>query len=276
MEKIMVAIDSQKMNHKTIGFACFLTRLTQSKLTGIFVEQPVMEEEIIYKQSARGTEVESIGIISSRNDEINELIRDEYINLFRELTQEEKVEANIHLDQGLPVEEVIAESRFADVLIVDPATSFSDIRENPLSGFVKNILHDAECPVIISPENFEGIDNIIFCYDGSKSSVFAIKQFSHLFPQLKSRIVKILCLKNEEELGRDELRRLTEWLKYHYNNNVEWIIPQPATKASLFDYIIDKQDDFIVMGHYGKGMLVSFFKKESEKTAALPIFVSHV
>ena len=86
---------------------------------------------------------------------------------------------------GIGVSEIISKSRFADVVILNAATCMTVYDENFPSFFVKNILNNAECPVIISPEIFNGIDNIVFCYDGSKSSVFAMKQFTYLFPEFK-------------------------------------------------------------------------------------------
>lgn len=276
MEKILVAVDSQNMDESSVSFACYIARLTQSKLTGIFLEEPVMEEEIIFTASGGGTYIESITVSHDHEDANALLIRQENISLFRELAKEEKVEANIYLDKGVPAEEIVAESRFADALIVNAEAYFSDMDVNSPTGFVKNILHDAVCPVIISPDQFNGIDNIIFCYDGSKSSIFAIKQFTYLFPQFESKKIKILYLKNEEELATDEQRRLTEWLKYHYISAVEWVMPQTDTKEPFFNYLVDKKDDFIVMGPYGKGLLSSFFKNEGQDASALPIFVSHV
>src|SRR5207245_6571487 len=37
---------------------------------------------------------------------------------------------------------------------------------------------------LLVPEEFDSIDSIILSYDGSKSSVFAIKQFVNLLPEL--------------------------------------------------------------------------------------------
>jgi hypothetical protein len=69
---------------------------------------------------------------------------------------------------------LIEESRFADLLIIDAETSFNRGLEANPTRFVKEILQHAECPVVISPVSFEGLDEIIFAYDGSASSVYAI------------------------------------------------------------------------------------------------------
>lgn len=187
MDKILIAVDSQNMDVSSVSFAFQLAELTHSKLTGLFLEEPDVEEEeeIILTRSGGELYVESVAIKDGGEDEDKASVRLENMDLFRTLSEQHQVQASIHLDKGLPINDLIAESRFSDLLIVNATTSFFDLDEKAPTGFVKNVLHDAGCPVIISPETFEGIDNIIFCYDGSKSAVFAMKQFTYLFPRTK-------------------------------------------------------------------------------------------
>ncbi|MDR3714232.1 MAG: universal stress protein [Puia sp.] len=294
MEKILVAIDSQCMDEATVAFACQLAKLTQSKLTGVFLEEPEMEDAIFLSRG-KDSYVDSVEIREAGEEDPDRVsVRRGNMDLFRELAEENNVQVCIHLDKGVPIEELVAESRFSDVLIVNAATSFSDMDENVPTGFVKNVLHDAGCPVIISPEQFDGVDNIVFCYDGSKSAVFAMKQFTYLFPELKSRRVKVIYLNDETAFTEEEVQRVAEWIRHHYNNDVEWVISNEEAKEALFDFLVKKGSDFVVMGAYGKGLLASFFRPggngknkggwgdewdeeegEGLRTAALPIFVSH-
>jgi nucleotide-binding universal stress UspA family protein len=279
MDKILIAVDSQNMDESSVSFAFQLAKFTHSRLTGIFLEEPDLEEEIIITRSGQELYGESVAIKDSREDEDKVSVRLENMDRFRTLSEQHMVQVSIHLDKGLPVNDLIAESRCSDLLIINATTSFFDLDENAPTGFVKTVLHDAGCPVIISPETFEGIDDIIFCYDGSKSAVFAMKQFTYLFPELKSNRVKIIYLNDKEDLIDEEELRVTDWLRYHYNNDVEWIIPNEEAKVTLFEYLAKKGKDFVVMGAYGKGLLSSFFKSSEEENglriATLPIFVSH-
>ena len=47
MEKILLAIDAIKLNNTSLEFACYLARLTNSKITGVFLENLVAEERPI-------------------------------------------------------------------------------------------------------------------------------------------------------------------------------------------------------------------------------------
>ena len=279
MEKILVAIDSRNLDRNAVLFACHLARLTGSKLTAIFLENLREEERIVLQSFETNPSQSSVTIIESTpEDEEEDLaeIRENNILLFKTLARESGIPSSVFLDRGVPAEELITESLFADVIVVD-ATAFSGVYEGTPTRFVKDILHDSGCPVIIAPDSFDHIDNIVFCYDGGRSSLYAMKQFSYLFPQLGKQRAKVIDIK-EEGATPEEEARITEWLKTHFNN-VEWLARGAETSAALFNYLLKKADDFVVMGAYGKGLLATFFTEDPDfgitRTTSLPIFIAH-
>jgi hypothetical protein len=98
--------------------------------------------------------------------------------LFNEACKCKNIKGNIHVDCGIPGGELINESRFIDVVIADATMSFSKKTTGEPSRFVKDILTESECPVILSTADFKAINELVFAYDGSASAMFAIKQFS--------------------------------------------------------------------------------------------------
>jgi len=276
MERILLAIDSQNLDENAVDFACFLARLTESKLTAIFLDNLISEEQVILNGDGGIPYVASATLRAGGEDPGRSAIRNENIRLFQELADEEGIEANIYRNDGAPALDVIAESMFADVLILD-AKTFSGAYEGLPSRFVKDILQDTGCPVVIAPATFEDIDNVVFCYDGGKSSIFAMKQFSYLFPELTLKKAQVINLKGEA-LTAEEASGVTEWLKVHFSE-VEWFIPEEEATVALFKYLLQKKNDFLVMGAYGRGLLASFFEKNPEddtaRTTSIPIFVAH-
>lgn len=179
---------------------------------------------------------------------------------------------------GVPSSELIEESRFADVMIVDAETSFNTPFEGIPTGFIKDVLKKAECPVIIAPENFETIDEIVFTYNGSSSSVFAIKQFTYLFPELKEKKVSIIQVNETGKWPDNDKNKFTEWLQNHYTDlHFEALIGE--TENGLFDYLFKRKNMFLVMGAYGRTSLSRFFKRSHAdlliNTVTQPIFIAH-
>jgi hypothetical protein len=61
---------------------------------------------------------------------------------------------------------------------------------------------------VLAPAEFTGIDEIIFCYDASKSAVFAIKQFSYLFPEFSTKKLTVLEVEHETEFQKEKKKCL--------------------------------------------------------------------
>jgi nucleotide-binding universal stress UspA family protein len=281
MEKLLVIMDSSEININTIRFAAYLTKLTHSKLTGIFLDNPEPAEvqEVIMSETtdSSGMVLESVVISKTSDDGSGEKMKEENIRIFRDVAEQEGVQVVVEpVDISTP--EIIKKTRFADILVIDAKTQFYGIDQGGISRFVKEALQDAECPVIIAPEDFESIDNIVFCYNGIKSSVFAIKQFMYLFPQLTYKRTKVINLNLETEHSAADEKEFGDWLKYHFKD-VEFLSMNDEAVPAFFNYLVKKRNDFVVMGAYGKGLLASFFgndgNEDTGRTASLPLFISH-
>lgn len=276
MERLLFAVDNDPVDEDAVGFACHLARLTQSRLTGVFLNEPVTEPEVVIEsQSAPGI-VTSVTIAGFDKESEQAAQHEENIAIFRDWAGKSGISFNIYLDKGVPAAELGYETLFADLLLMS-ADTFSKGDEPIPSAFVKQMVHDSACPVILTPESFERIDNIVFCYDGGRASLFAIKQFAYLFPQLRSQRVKVISLAAEPPQPAEQAR-VTRWLGYHFSD-VEWIAQGAEAAEALFHYLLKKKDDFVVMGSYGHGLLTSFFEPDYDtctlRTTSLPIFIAH-
>lgn len=280
MEKILLAMNSQRVEVNAIRFACYLTRITHSKLTGIFLENLIVREQIAVSQMEEETIIMgSLEIMDPYIDEEEqENSRLENIQTFLEVAQQEGVLAYVDVELGTPVEEMFHKMRLADLLVIDAKTSFSTMYDEVPSRFVKDLIQEAECPVVIAPETFSEINDIVFCFDEIKSSYFAMKQFMYLFPEFKNRRAKLIYLDTGTESSAEEEQEITDWLGYHYTHVEPIALEADATQA-FFNYLMKKKNDFIVMGAFGRDLLNTFFEnepgQETTRTTSLPIFVSH-
>lgn len=271
-----MAMDAMHINTQTIEFSCYLARLTDSRLTGVFLEDLLSEPAFgAYQQVAQ---MQAGGVTETQAAAARAEITDANIKLFRQACETRGVVPNIHRDRGIPLKEVIRESRFADLVIVDAETSFTRER-GPLPGkFVKDVLQESECPVIIAPYTFHAIDEVIFAYNGSASSVWAIKQFTYLFPELKQKKAMIVSVKEKDDGAIEEQYKMKEWLRQHYSNvEVKVLTGDPSDE--LFGYLIDKKNAIVVIGAYGRSWLSRLLKPSQAriivKTVNLPLFITH-
>lgn len=278
MEKILLAIDALNPDTSALDFACFLGRLTNSKVTGVFLENLVADEKPVFQKAYGTTYLDWEIDENSPEFKDKQKLVEKNISLFKQSCENRGVKCSVHRDRNLPAREIIHESRYADIVIIDAATSFNKRFEGTPTEFVRDVLKDAECPVIVAPESFDGIDEIVFTYDGSRSAAFAIRQFTYLFPELKDKKAIILQV-NEKGVWADKDKyNLKEWLQDHYSTIVFDIV-KGDTDDKLFDYLFKRKNVFIVMGSYGRPALSRFVRHSHAdriiQTVTQPIFISH-
>jgi hypothetical protein len=270
MKKILVAIDANQINMNVLDFACFVAKLTHSKLIGVFLDTAEGSHGSQFAGSHQEIEVQQ--------RTAKRKLSDESVNRFTEACNNRGSNCSIHLDKGVPFAEIINESRFAELLIVDPEMSFGGRKGGVPTGFIKDVLAESECPVVIAPFSFYGIEEILFAYDGSASSVFAIKQFIYLFPELTDKKVTVLQVLENDNDTIAEKEKIGELLQQHFSN-IGFQSLHGNASDELFGHLIKRKNIFVVMGAFGRGMFSGFFKHSTGeliiKTINLPLFIAH-
>ena len=274
----MLAIDTEQIDTDAIDFACYIATQAHSALTGVFLEN--IEEQVPVLKMAYGMPyVESMVASDLPDYETKQMRCEENIRLFEQTCTNRGVRHHIHKISGShPAKSLIEESRFADLIIIKSEISFESKYESTPTHFVKEVLAGAECPAIIVPFKFNGIEQIVFAYDGSRSAVFAIKQFTYLFPELADKKAIVLQVSEERDVPVSEKEKLSEFLKVHYSG-IGYQVLKGKAKDELFHYFLDKKTTLVVMGAFGRSWLSNLFKPSSAgvllKSINLPFFIAH-
>jgi nucleotide-binding universal stress UspA family protein len=274
MKKILLVINAQKPGSEALNFAVKIAASTPAKLAAIIIEN-------IYFEYIPPIGLEAPSYYATVLPVTHTVTADkeQVIHLIEEACKTKGVSCEVITDNGDPIEQIVFESRFADLLVIDPQVTIIEGEEQLPSHFVKEVLAKAECPVLLSPEKFEDVEEIDFCYDGSASSVFAIKQFTYLMPQFRGTKVNVLEVnpRNKEEYKEAD-RKMMGWLRANYPS-VCYHSLKGDTKGELFTYLFMTKKRLIVMGAYGRSMLSNFFKRSSAdiliRTVDLPLFITH-
>jgi hypothetical protein len=278
MQKILVAIDAVNPAMNTLKFACYLGMLTKSTVTGIFLENQADEEQLVLKHLHGMTYVD--WEVNKQSDAYKAKLAfiESNILRFKEECIHRGVRYHLHHDIGVPTSELIAETRFADILVVDAATTFIKPYVGTPSAFVKDILKKAACPVIIAPEAFDAVDEIIFSYNDTESSLFAIKQFTYLLPQFCNKKTSIVQVNETGEWQEKDKIKFTKWLSYHYTD-MHFDELKGEYESIFLEYLFKRKNRLLVMGAYGRNTVSEFFNKSHAdklmETVSQPIFITH-
>lgn len=273
MKKIILAFDGTHFSAGAFEFARRLNDLQPVLLTGVFLPQVELANLWSYGHSI-GTPFIPL-IEGSESAQIQQ-----NIEKFEKLCQHNGIEYRVHKDIfNFALPELKNESRFADLVILGSEVFYENMgTKNGPNEFLQDALHDLTCPVILVPEKFEFPESIILAYDGSQSSVYAIKQFAYLFPELCNRETVLVYVADNAKKSFPEEMQMNELVARHYPNLTMFKLEINPRKFFNI-WVQDKSSAILVSGSYGRSGLSQLFKKSFItgviRDHRLPIFIAH-
>lgn len=278
MKKIIVAIDALIYNENAVEYAIGIAKRSGGMIAGIF-----LHDLAFLNYSLPGTfdfvPAEYEGIIKRQKEDDEKLQLN--MKLFNHKCNEENVRHKAHVYDGNSIVDfLIEESVYADLLILDEHMSFTYVRSHQISTFVLDVLEDAHCPVLVVPDKYHTIDNIYLCYDGKPSSVFAIKQFSYLFPEWSQKPTTLVSFNETSSNHLKNSSNIKDLLHQHFSNLSIDVEHHTRIGEALFSYFkLYEENSFIVMGAFGRSSLSRLLKKSLANTlikeVKVPIFITH-
>jgi nucleotide-binding universal stress UspA family protein len=272
MKKILLTFDGTQFSEAAFEFVRQLNKVQSVLVTGIFVPQLSYSNLWSYATGVAGPEY-----IPLVEEEYSEAV-EANIQRFQQLCQQNKIAYTVHkdfFDFALP--EIRKESRFADLLIIASESFYRGILGADANEYIKDVLHSTECPVFVVPEKFNCPQRNILAYDGSGSSVYAIKQYAYLFPEL-CRNETLLIYFSEEEVAIPEKHRIEELVQQHFKQ-LSFLNLKIDPRKQLATWLNEIKDAVLVCGSFGRPFLSEIFKKSFVSEVIfehkLPVFIAH-
>ncbi len=277
MKKIIAAIDGLKYSESTAQYAAQLTRETHSHLVGVFNEDKNYHSYSIYDLSLEDALEENI---TEALDEQDKIKQDNAASQFTETCQSARINFGIHHGKSAAMPQLLHESLYADLMIICKNETFSRFDQDVPTSFVRNLLENAECPVVVVPQQFENIEKVVLLYDGGPASVNAIKMFSYLLPTLGKLPVEVLTVKPSHlDLHLPENRLMKEFMKRHFPEASYKVIHGEPVEE-IVKYLKNKhQNELVVLGAFQRSMVSRWLRVDmaDHLMAQLktPLFIAH-
>jgi nucleotide-binding universal stress UspA family protein len=277
MRQILLVVDPGCINTATVDLACFLATLSQSTLqVGLLDNIRKIQPEPA--GSNEGEDLLAPLAEWEARHEGNEQLT-ESIQFLHEACARREVRCTVHHYPGHPAKEVARESRYADLLVVDPSLSFESKSEGIPTDFILRLLGETECPVVIAPERFDGVEEIVFACDYGPSAMFALRQFAYLFPELGSRPLTVLNV--SEKKPEEEFARLSAWASNYFATTqcktIHHAEKSPATE--LMAELISRDHVLVIAGAFGRSAFSRLLHQSKAelliKTLNQPLFIAH-
>jgi nucleotide-binding universal stress UspA family protein len=206
--------------------------------------------------------------------------RNESVNKFEQACQNAGTNYTIHRDRNVAIQELLHESIYADLVIISEDETVTRYEEPAPTRFIRELLNDVQCPVVVVPAKYMPVDKIVLLYDGEPSSVYAVRMFSYLFESLKEFETQILTVKaREENLHLPDNRLMKEFIKRHYPK-AEYIVLKGQAEDQIIQFLHrEKKDPLIVLGAYRRNRLSRLFKPSMADSLLqhlkMPLFIAH-
>jgi hypothetical protein len=198
---------------------------------------------------------------------------------FKSLCEQSDIEYGVHKKgEEWNVNELVKESRFSDLIAVSAELFFPDFFRRQPNAFLQDVLCNAECPVLVIPENISSIKRIAVAYDGSRESMFAMKMFCYVFPALTALPLNVYYWVNHTDDEIPYFDYLEEFAGRHFPNlNFRERFFDPT--KYLAQCLDEDKNSMLVCGSYHRSKVSNLFKKsfaeEIIKKHSAPVFIAH-
>jgi len=271
MKKALLICDGSHFPTGAFMMAKNLHSLSPMLLTGVFLSSTQFTNLWFYPT---GVSADFVTTMIAQDDEVVT----KNIGLFTSLCKNYGMECSVHQHtEDLILDSVKKESRFADLIVMSSELFYANIEAHQPNSYTKTILHEAECPVLLVPEEAEQLTGLVLTYDGSDASVFAIKQFAYLFPELCNLDATLVFANNQGKEMPDK-EYIEDFARRHFSK-LSFVTLDISPKEYFATWAEHNKNSLLVSGSFGRSSISNAFKKsfitETIEDHEMPVFVSH-
>lgn len=272
--KILFTLDATDFRKEQLDFPAYIAGLTKGEVTALFLENMTQ----VYVPFSKYGHLAGYQLSEEENAVIKKETIENNIELYRQACSEKSLSGNFLSVRGVPEDETIKASRFADLLLLADNISFAFSYEEEPTKFAEEVLTHAQCAVMVMPKTMQEINEVFFTSNGSFSSMYAIRQFTYLFPNLKAKPITLLYVTENEDESTAHKRFIKEYLQHHYKK-VEFKILMGKPSAAIFSHLTKQKNCLVTFGAYGRSKFSQFFKKSKAENILnkldIPVFITH-
>lgn len=274
MKKILAVFDGNHYSENVLHFINNLNQLSAVSVTGIFLSSH--DYAHLWSNPAMQETLGSLSMVKEELELADKGIESN-ISRFENYCLKEGLPFRVHDESGSEVFETLRyETRFADLMILSNDLFYKNIGEQP-NEYLQQILHASECAVLMLPEKENFPDHLILCYDGSPSSVFAIKQFAYILPELCDREAILLSREEEDQIRQHPL--LEELAVRHFPALSLQILDKTEGNKPFSSWVNSRSHPMVVAGAFSRSGISRLFKKsfiaEVIKENNASVFIAH-
>lgn len=276
MKKILAAFDGLKFSAGTMSYAINIARHYNAHLVGVFLDDDSYTG-YGYKQLLEHADEKNILQILDESDKRK---RESAVKEFTDHCQQAGLNFTVHHDRKIALAELLHESIYADLLIIDRKENFNHGEENRPTAFIRDLLVDVQCPVLMVPGGYIPPVKNILLYDGDPSSVYAIRMFDYIMAPFKHLETEVLSVKPADSSAHlPDNTLMKEFMKRHFPKATFTVLRGNAEDNIVTFLLQQKEELMVVLGAYSRRRVSRWFKPSMADVlmqhTKLPLFIAH-
>lgn len=278
MKKFLAVFDGYNFSTATMRYGIQLAEKAEAQLVGVFLDESSYRSfniaTIITNENEPEKKIKAL-------EEKDRLKRENAVRQFQAACGKAGIAYTVHRNKGIAIQELIQETMFADLLIIDKQESFSRRRQKPPTAFIRQLLASLQCPAVVVPSSHKVINKVVLLYDGQPSSTYAFRQFSYLLGDMQSTTVEVVTARSEKaastRLPHNKLVR--EWLKKHFPKATFTLLKGEAEKKISAHLGSHGSNELVVLGAYRRNEVSRWFRTSMADVLMqeldTPLFIAH-
>ncbi|MCF6405319.1 universal stress protein [Chitinophaga filiformis] len=277
MKKIIAAFDGLKFSESTLSYTITIGEQNKCHIVGVFLNDMTYYSRNPYKVLIEAdnniSTLEELGVEDTTT-------REKAVQKFSTACSEAGLTYSVHKDKNTALLELLHESTYADLVIIDASETFNRYTEDLPTRFIRDFLADVQCPVLLVPKFYVPIRKSILLYDGQPSSVYAIKMFGYLLPVLNALPAEVITVKgHDEDLHVPDNRLMKEFMKRHHPNAEYTVLRGVPDEEILSRLRSEDARAVVVAGAYRRSVVSRLFRASMAdvlmREIKWPLFIAH-
>jgi hypothetical protein len=277
MKKISAAFDGLKFSESTLSYAIKLAEISKAMLSGVFLES------FLYHGYKMHDIVGAHGISEIKMKHLLEKdtkTRLKSSAIFEQACKNAGIKYSVHHDESFALQELVKESVYSDLLLISADETLRQATEKRPTHFIRELLSQTQCPVLIVPDEYKEVEKVVLLYDGKPPSVYAIKMFYYMMPWLQNKETEVVSVTDPKDMiDLPDQNLVKEFIKCHYPSAAYTLLKGDA-ETEIVSYLkIGKPNSLVVSGAYQRGQVSRWFKTSMADRLMseinMPLFIAH-
>jgi nucleotide-binding universal stress UspA family protein len=257
MKKIVAVFDGSKFSDSTLQYAIRMGLQHNATITGVF------SEKMEFAYAGGGGRSNMDGSMQ-----------------FERACQHAGIHYNVRRGSDAVTQSILKESRYADMLLIDASETMNPFREESPTPFVKDILANAKCPVLLLPRHFTDVRKICWLYDGSPVSIFAFKMFSYILPVFNALPLNVVTVQTPNHTQELPYEGMVKELIDMHAPQAHFVSLKGQPEVEIAHYLREQAlESLVILGAYQRNALSMLFRPSMAdilvREHQWPLFIAH-